>query len=309
MHRRSATSAGLGVALWLSQAPALAQMTPEQCVDSNARAQHLRSDGKLSEARQELRKCADPSCPALVRNDCTRRLDDVENALPTIAFEVKDPSGADLTAVKVTVDDGPLVDTLDGTALPVDPGLHVFTFKAADRARVTRTLVLTEGEKGRRELVVLGESAASPPAPLGAATADTGLVPIEAASADQGAGGMGTQKVVGLVVAGVGAAGIAVGGVFGALAFSEKDQQVKDCATRTTCTPEGHRRAQDDQSNGFTDSTISNVAISAGGALLIGGVVLFLTGSSSHRLAPLSGLLLAPSVGRSGGGMLLRGEF
>jgi hypothetical protein len=294
MHRRSATAAGLGVALWLSQAPALAQMTREQCVDSNARAQHLRSEGKLSEAGRELRKCADPSCPALVRNDCTKRLDDVENAQPTIAFEVKDASGADLTAVKVAVDDRPLVDTLDGTALPVDPGQHVFTFKGADGALVTRTLVLTEGEKGRRERVVLGGSAASPPAPLGAATADTGLATIEAASTDQGARGMGTQKVVGLVVAGAGAASIAVGGVFGALAFSAKDQQVNDCGS-PTCTPTGHARA--------------DVGFIAGGALLIGGVVLFVTGSSSQRPAPVTGLLLAPSMGRSGGGMLLRGEF
>jgi hypothetical protein len=282
-------------------------MTPEECVDSNARAQHLRSEGKLSEAWREFRKCADPSCPALVRNDCTRRLDDVENAQPTIAFEVKDASGADLTAVKVAVDDRLLVDTLDGTALPVDPGQHVFTFKAADRAMVTRTLVLTEGEKGRRELVVLGP-AASPPAPLGAAPADSGLAAIEAASTDQGARGMGTQKVVGLVVAGVGAAGIAVGGVFGALSFRERDRQVNDCRP-STCTSAGHASALDDRSMGIIDGTISDVGLIAGGALLIGGVVLFVTGSSSQRLASVTGLLLAPSVGRSGGGMLLRGEF
>jgi hypothetical protein len=310
MHRRWSVALGLGFALWLSQIPAQAQMTRDQCVDTNTRGQHLRTEGKLIEARRELRRCADPSCPTLVRNDCTKRLDDAENAQPTIAFEAKDGSGADLTAVKVEVDDRPFADTLDGAALPVDPGQHVFTFKVANQPPVTRTLVLTEGEKGRRERVVLGGSGASAPAQLPAAPADSGLpLPQVETAPSEHKGGMGTQKVLGVVAAGVGVAGIAVGAVFGAQAFSEKNQQVSDCGSPTTCTPAGRSRAMDDRSTGLTDSTIADAGFIAGGALLLGGVVLFLAGGSSPRPAQGAAVRFTPSVAPGGGGMVVRGEF
>jgi hypothetical protein len=309
MRRRWKVAAGLGAALWISQTPAWAQLTRDQCVDSNTRAQHLRADNKLLEARRELRKCADPSCPGLVRNDCTKRLDEAENAQPTIAFAVKDASGADLTAVKVEMDDKPLADTLDGTALPVDPGQHVFTFKVANQPPVTRTLVVVEGAKGRREQIVLGGSGASAAAPLPAAPADSGLAGTETAAAEHPGGGMGTPRVLGLVAAGLGVAGIAVGSVFGTQAISAKNQQVSDCGNPATCTTTGHARAVDDHSTAVTDGTISEIGFIAGGALLVGGAVLFLVGGSSARPAPGIGMTFTPSVAPGGGGMLVRGEF
>jgi hypothetical protein len=148
---------------------ALADLTKAQCIDANTSGQHLRREGKLSEAREQLRSCTDALCPSIVRDDCTRRLDELEKAQPTIAFEVKDGSGADVTAVKVTMDGKPLTDKLDGTALPVDIGQHVFTFDVAGDKPVTvsRTLLLTEGEKGRRERIAVGgpPGSALPPAP------------------------------------------------------------------------------------------------------------------------------------------------
>jgi len=81
--------AGLAVALCLASAPAGAQVTKYQCIDANGRAQHLRAEGKLREAREQLRTCSDPKCPAMVRSDCTKRFDDLETAQPTIAFEAK----------------------------------------------------------------------------------------------------------------------------------------------------------------------------------------------------------------------------
>jgi hypothetical protein len=52
----------------------------------------------------------------MVRDDCTRRLDELDKAQPTIVFEAKDGAGRDLTAVQVTVDGKPLVESL--TARP-----------------------------------------------------------------------------------------------------------------------------------------------------------------------------------------------
>jgi hypothetical protein len=81
--------------------------TKVQCVDANAKGQDLRRDGELSGARAQFRACAVSACPALVRDDCNRRLDEVERAQPTIVFDTKDAAGRDLSAVKVLVDGAP----------------------------------------------------------------------------------------------------------------------------------------------------------------------------------------------------------
>jgi hypothetical protein len=303
VSRRTTVAAGLAVGLLLVGGPALAQVTKDQCIDANGRAQHLRAEGKLTEAREQLRTCANPACPAIVRGDCTKRFDDLETAQPTIAFEVKDGAGADVVAVKVTVDGKPLADRLDGTALAVDPGQHVFTFDMAGQAPVTRTLVLTEGVKGRRERIVLGPAPVPVPEPPPALPASP---PASDLAPPGSGGGMGTQKLLGLVAGGVGVAGLAVGGVFGAMTLSEKSQQQSACGS--PCSPASHTQAVNDHSTGMTDGTIATVGFIAGGAFLVGGAVLFFTAHPTTQ-QPATGTLLVPSVGPGGGGVLLRGEF
>jgi hypothetical protein len=58
----------------------------------------------------------------------------------------------------------------------------------------------------------------------------------------------------------------------------------------------------------MTDGTISTVAFIAGGALLVGGAVLFFTAHPSSQ-QPATGVLFTPSVGPGGGGVLLTGAF
>src|ERR1700689_3253040 len=114
--------ASLALALTFTPTSALADLTKGQCIAANTKAQDLRRDGKLSEARAELQTCGDPSCPALVRDDCTKRLNELEGAQPTIIFDAKDGAGHDLSAVAITMDGHPFADKLDGKALRVDPG-------------------------------------------------------------------------------------------------------------------------------------------------------------------------------------------
>jgi hypothetical protein len=292
-----------GLTVSLLAVSATADVTKEQCVDANGQGQQLRREGKLAAAREQLRLCMKPKCPAIVRDDCTKRLDELEKAQPTIAFTAKDASGADITAIKVTVDDQPLASKLDGTALPVDVGEHTFTFEAPGEPVVTRKLVLTEGEKGRREAITIGQ-AAPPPVPARA--------PIETAAAPapaNDAGGPGARKVVGLSVGGAGVVALGVGAAFGFMAISKKNQQTTDCPDAATCTTDGHSRALDDHSSGMTDSTLSTVGFIAGGALLVGGAILFFTGGHGAGAAESSAFQVAPSVGPGSGGMLVRGAF
>ena len=278
-------------------------ITKDQCVDANGDGQELRREGKLSAAREKLLLCANPSCPAIVRDDCNRRLEELDKAQPSIAFEVKDASGADVGGVKVTVDRKPMTDVANGSALPVDVGLHAFTFEIPGQPPVTRVLVIVEGVKGRREVVKMGEVApAREPATAGAA------VPSDA-ERPAASGAMGTQRVAGLAMGGAGLAGVALSGVFGLLAIAEKSNQQNVCPNSTSCTSGGHTRALIDHSNGITDSTISTAAFIGGCALLAGGAVLFFTAGNARDKPAMAGVLLAPHVEPGGGGMLLTGAF
>jgi len=81
----SALTASLAAAMLLS-ASAFADVTKEQCIDANGQARELRREGKLAAAREQLRLCGNPKCPAMVRDDCAKRLDEVDKAQPTMAF-------------------------------------------------------------------------------------------------------------------------------------------------------------------------------------------------------------------------------
>jgi hypothetical protein len=298
-------AASLGASLALAAAPASADMTKDQCLDANGKGQELRREHKLSEAREQLRACANPACPAMLRDDCTKRLDELERAQPSIVFDAKDGAGRDLSAVKVTVDGRPLAQKLDGTALQVDPGEHVFLFTAPDQPPVTQTFVLKEGDTERRERIVLAPLPVAAPAPQ--APAESAPPSTPPAGGEVSAHGMGTQKILGLVAGGAGVAGLAVGSIFGVMTLSEASQQGTDCASATSCAR--YSQAASDHSTGVTDRTISTVGFVAGGALLVGGAVLFFTAPHASEPSAAARMLLVPGVGPGGGGMLLRGEF
>jgi hypothetical protein len=268
---------------------AAAGPSKEQCIASNSDAQDLVREGKFSEARARLRECADPSCPALVRDDCTRRLDELERAQPTIIFDVKDGTGRDRRAVSVTVDGTLLVRELNGKPLPVDPGEHTFVVTAEGEKPVTRSFVLKVGEKERLERLTLGE----PPQSDTAQARDAGL---------------GTQRIVGIAVAGVGIAGVAVGAIFGLMASSAWSQ------AKGACGPDPSHCIDLTGANSFksttdSDATISTVAFIAGGVLLAGGAALFLTGGPKRSSATGARVWIAPSLGQDRAGAAVDGVF
>ena len=196
-------AAFVGLALVVVSAGAAADPTKPECLAANDKAQDLRQAGKLKAAREQLAVCVAQSCPGPVRDDCVQRLAEIATVQPSIVFAVKDSAGDDLSAVNVTVDGQPFAEKLDGAALAVDPGDHTFRFEGVG-AVTNKHIVVREGEKGRREAVVLGAKSTA-----------TGS---SAALGEHG--GMGTQKTLGLVVGGVGVAGLVVGSIFGVVAKS-----------------------------------------------------------------------------------------
>ncbi len=298
--RLGALTAGL---LLLAPLPLFADMSKSQCVDANAKGQDLRREGKLSSAAEQLRSCSVSACPVIVREDCTRRLDEVVRAQPSIVFDVKDDAGGDVIVVRVSVDGQLLTDHLDGKPLKVDPGEHTFTLEVAGKPAETRRLLVKEGEAGRQERVVIGASRAV----RGQIVAGPEPPPVETTPPAAPSAGLGTQRLIGLTLGGAGVVGLGLGVAFGILTSSAWSSAKTDCGgstTRCTNVPLGNS----DRSTAETDSTISTVGFIAGGALLAGGAVLFLTGGHPQE-APGPSVSLAPSLGPGQAGVSLHGVF
>jgi hypothetical protein len=286
------------LALLLAAPAASADPTKTECANANTDGQTLRMSERFAAARARLQVCQSASCPALVRSDCTQHFDELERAQPTIVFDVKDASGADVSDVTVTVDGTALVDRLDGGLLKVDPGSHTFKFTVAGRAPATLHLVINEGEKGRHEHVVLGATSTPP--------AEAATKPPRASAATESR--TNAQRVLGLAAGIEGIAAIAAGAVFGGLSLSYANRQQSDCTSTSSCS--NRSQAVSDHDSALTDGTISTVALVAGGVLLAGGALLYFTAPGSAKThEQQSRLVVAPSVGPGGGGVVMRGGF
>jgi hypothetical protein len=299
-------ASAVGVTL-LCASPAYAEppVTKAQCIDANTQAQSLRRDGKFTQARAQLQKCGDGACPAIIRDDCTDRLDELEKAQPTIVFDGKDGDGHDLVAVAVTADGQPFADKLQGTALRIDPGAHTFVFTAANQPPVTQTFVIREGEKQRHETIVIGKPTA-PAAPIAPATPAPTRATPDVPPDHPSSSGLGTQKLLGIGIGGLGVLGLGVGTVFGVLASSAWSNaknacggDISHCADPST--------ANSDKNTTNLDGTLSTVGFIAGGALVAAGAVLFFTAHTESSTT--ASLAVSPTVGPREGGVAVLGRF
>ena len=301
------------LALAAGPSVAHADASKAECIDANAKAQDARRESRFSDAHLLLRQCAVPSCPGLIRDDCARRLDELETAQPTIVFDAKDASGRDVIAVDVIVDGKLLAQKLVGVPLPVDPGEHTFTFTASGLAPVTQTFAIKEGVKDRHEVIVLGGSApatpqptsepppapAPPVAPPPTAALEAAPATSSAPSAEKPAASGIPWRTVGWVLSGVGIAGIGVGTVFGLEALSTKSSH---CDANGRCTPPGTA------STAYRQATISTTGLIAGGVLLAGGLGLVFLVPGGER-SSTTGVAIGPLAGPSTAGAYVSGRW
>jgi hypothetical protein len=153
---------GLGVP-GRASADGSAEAIDNRCAAASDHAQSLERDGKLREARAELAKCSEPTCPSPIRDECLQRRASVDTALPTIVLAAKDSAGNDIAAVRVIVDGELFAERIEGRPLPIDPGAHHVVFQAPGFVPVQTTWVIMQGEKDRRERVVFPSALALPP--------------------------------------------------------------------------------------------------------------------------------------------------
>ncbi len=148
--RRAAT----GICAVLSVSAA-ARADAESCVAAAEEGQKLRDEGHMVRARERLTECAREECPAPVRADCVRFVEDVERRTPTIVVGARD-RGKDTTEVAVSIDGALRSSRLDGRPIALDPGEHRIRYEHVGDTAIEETFVLREGERERPMRVQFG---------------------------------------------------------------------------------------------------------------------------------------------------------
>ena len=257
------------------------------CVDPYEKAQMLMrpesGQSTLLPAREMLHTCMRSGCKDWMVVDCSRWLSEVEARIPTVVFSARDTSGRDLAEIVVTTADGASVASrLDGRAIDLEPGEHVFVFVAPDGARLEKRVLVREGEKNQAVSAVF----AGPP------DETKPLVTAKHATA-AARGGTPAIEYVGYAVAGTGVIGLGVGAIFGLRAVAKKDEA--NCI-ENVC--DGPALAEANSA-----AKISTIGFVAGGALVTGGALLVLFGPKS---SPVQARL---DVGPASASLDLSGRF
>ncbi len=229
----------------------------------------------------------------------------LERKLSRVTVRVDDASTAGLHVLRDGTEIG---HPLWGTPVPIDPGEH--RIEASAPGKITWKSTFNVGASASSSTVTV-PALADDPAAFKAPT-DThspALVnPLSPApsAAEQPEGSAGTgQRVAGAVLGAVGVAGIVVGSIFGAGAGSKLDDSKSHCRTPDLCTPVGLDLVEQARSS----ATISTIGFIAGGTLLVGGLVVFLTAPSRAPRPPSARFLPLPLLGPGVAGGSLQGSF
>ena len=133
------------------------------CLAAHEEAVALRAQKKPHAAREKFVACARVECPTVVRKECGEQLALVEKDVPTVVLEAHDESGADTTAVKVSMDGGPIASRLTGAAVDVEPGEHLFRFEREGGTAIEQRVLVVEGEKNRKVVADFASLVPRPP--------------------------------------------------------------------------------------------------------------------------------------------------
>jgi hypothetical protein len=259
--------------------------TTLDCLTANENALTLRNQFDLRATRAQLLVCSAASCPADIRNECIRRMGEVNVAMPTIVFDAKDAGGRELIDVTVKMDGELLAQRLEGISLSIDPGQHTFTFEVPGHPALSQRLLILEGEKDRRARITfetIGRVQVASP-PRGDASG---------AEATAAAGGerLGTTKLVSLILGGVGVAALGVGIGYGLVAISRRDAAAAICQAQCTPGTDGVERWNRARAAGDVATVASLVGIVG----VASGVTLWLLAKPHAAQAPRAQVSLAP---------------
>lgn len=281
--------------------PAAAEVSKEACLTAHGRGQDAQELGKLSLARKLFLTCAQSACPALVRDECAREVDELARTLPTLSFAARDRGGADLPATTVYVDDILTATRLDdGKAYEVDPGKHVVKFVHGGTDQVV-TIVVGSGEKGRSVVATFG-TPASVVEPLGVTSQPmTATQPVRPAKRDEPS--RGGPKVV-MALGGIIAVGGATLSVIGFVRIPSRCSfSTHECAASPGDPVFGQAASAVRLSNlGMLTAAVGMTAVTA-------GIVWYLASEPSKKERRVVAPWITPEAGGMAAGLATSGRF
>jgi hypothetical protein len=192
------------------------------CLAAYENGQEQVAARRLRTARALFAACSFATCGPALRQQCGARFAQVDSDIPTIVPVATDASGARRADVEVKMDGEILASRLDGQALPVEPGLHEFSFGVDGGVIATKKALILEGEHDRvvavsierpREQEGTTAGGSAPPSARPASSAGRTTLPLAAeadvASLEDRPNGGATA--VAWALAGVGVAGLGAG--------------------------------------------------------------------------------------------------
>lgn len=211
------TSLALVAATSVAPRAARADGPALDCPSSSEEGQRQRDKNKYVDARAMFRACSQPTCPAIVRKDCSKWLAELDETQPSVVIAAQDAAGADLAAVRVKLDERQVASRIDGSPIAVDPGEHTLRVEADGHAAVSQRLIVRVNEKSRLIRIVFQD---------GPKVAVVGPPAKPAPDAPPKAG----TPVAGIVLAGVGALALGSFAYFGLKSKGDLGSLRSSCA-------------------------------------------------------------------------------
>jgi hypothetical protein len=194
------------------------------CLSTYVDAQRVRKDGQLVEARRQLVMCSQDDCPAKLRKECVAWLAEIEEAIPSVAVQVRGPDGCDRGDAIASLDGVPLPS--DGRAVDVNPGAHVLRVELAGAVQ-TQSVVATVGDRNRVVRVSYADAAVTCGSPRGGPPPSPLLTPATPEAPRR-------IPTLAYVLGGAGLAALGLSAGFGVSAWNQKGT-LDDC--KGSCAP------------------------------------------------------------------------
>lgn len=245
----------------------------------------------------------------------------LEPRLPKLLVQVDNKN----EGLEITRDGIAIGSAAWGTAIPIDPGRHAIRATATGRQAWETTVDVPEGRvvelsvpKNLTPVVVARAPAPAPtvvPAPTAAPSAapapapvvesgqtETTAAPFPSPIVDEDRGS--AQRTVGWVVAGSGLAALGVAGGFGIYSLDRRSRSNSHC-TGTSCDATGVGLRND----AIKAGNVATVTGIAGGAAVLGGLLLLFTSPSAPEPTKAGSIRAVPNVAWGSGGVTVQGSF
>lgn len=273
--------------------------------------------GRTASAWATFREAAS-AAQAQGESDRTRvastRADRLQPNLSKLTIRVA-PETAQLGNLRVTRDNAVVANALLGIAIPVDPGKYRVVVSADGYQSFEADVeVAANGDSKSVEVPALKPATTAAPAAAAAGLTATASVPAatdtspsapprnpEPPAPSSPSNGLRTAAYV---TGALGVVGLGIGSYFGIRAISKNSDAESHCPRGNVCDDAQGASLTTDAKHA---AVASNIAMAAGAALVVGGVVLFLSSKPTSEAS--ARVELHPLVGRDLAGIGLGGAF